>query len=552
MKPTADQVRRYVEDRFRGQRLGPKPEVKLRCPFHDDREPSMSWNIEKGVWKCHAGCGEGGLIDFEQKLNGGSREEAGARIAEIMRADHLFVSQRTKPVAIYPYHDAQGRLLFEKLRYEPKRFVQRRPIGRTGEYEYKLGNVAKPLYRLTEVITANVIFVAEGEKDADRLAALKLGDDKTRVAATTNFDGAGKWRDADSLYFMGKRVVIFPDHDQAGQDHAEKVARSVSNYAAGVRVVNLPGLIEKEDVSDYLNKHTKEELIAEIKNAPAWKPKDQPHVMLVEATEFAVSAPTDVDWAVAGVIERGSNGIVAGEPKGGKSVATLDLCISAATGTPWLGFPVPRRMKCALVSREDYPGMTARRIGQLYRGSDAERRDLQGWLWVNTRAQTSAFQLEDESAVNHLIGEFEKEHIEFACFDVFRRLHAAEENDNTAMAQILAVLSRIQQEAGCALALVHHVNREVSNSIFRRIRGASAIHGWLEWGVGIGVVNDQDPPQQWIRQVQFECKSACAQPPRYFRIDGGGDTLRLRLTDAPETAGARPVKTAASFMKQSG
>jgi len=552
VKPTADQIRRYVEDRFRGQRIGSKAEAKLRCPFHDDRDPSLSWNLEKGVWKCHAGCGEGGLIDFEQKLNGGSREEAGTRIAEIMHADHLFESHRTKPVAIYPYHDAQGRLLFEKLRYDPKRFVQRRPIGRTGQYEYKLGNIAKPLYRLTEVITANVILVAEGEKDVDRLAALKLGDDNTRVAATTNFDGAGKWRDADSVYCAGKRVVIFPDNDQAGRDHAEKVALSVSKHASGVRVVNLPGLLEKEDVSDYLNTHTKEELIAEIKNAPAWKSKDQPHVMLVEAIKFAVSAPMEVDWAVEGVIERGSNGIFAAEPKAGKTLCALDLSLGIATGTSWLGFRVPRRMKCGLVSREDFPGMTARRIGQLYRGSDVERRDLEGWLWINTRAQTPNFQLEDESAVDNVIREFREEHVEFACFDVFRRLHAADENDNSEMARILAVLTRIQQEVGCALALVHHVNREVNQSIFRRIRGASAIHGWLEWGVGITVVNELDPPRQWIRQVQFECKSACAQPPKYFRIEDTGDNLRLTLTEAPESARPRPVKNAASFMKGSG
>src|SRR5438128_7770688 len=120
--PTPENIRRYVEDRFRGQRIASTREVKLQCCFHDDRTPSLIFNLEKGVWCCHAGCGEGGLVDFEQKLNGGTREDAWARVTDVMGASHLFYSQKSKPVAIYPYHDAQGRVLFEKLRYEPKRF----------------------------------------------------------------------------------------------------------------------------------------------------------------------------------------------------------------------------------------------------------------------------------------------------------------------------------------------------------------------------------------------------------------------------------------------
>ncbi len=29
------------------------------CPFHNDKQPSFSFNSETGLWKCHAGCGQG-------------------------------------------------------------------------------------------------------------------------------------------------------------------------------------------------------------------------------------------------------------------------------------------------------------------------------------------------------------------------------------------------------------------------------------------------------------------------------------------------------------
>lgn len=31
------------------------------CPFHEDRHPSFSYNVELDRWKCFAGCGGGKL-----------------------------------------------------------------------------------------------------------------------------------------------------------------------------------------------------------------------------------------------------------------------------------------------------------------------------------------------------------------------------------------------------------------------------------------------------------------------------------------------------------
>ena len=40
--------------------------VPVRCPFHHDQCPSLSIHPRKMVWKCFAGCGQGGLRDIEQ------------------------------------------------------------------------------------------------------------------------------------------------------------------------------------------------------------------------------------------------------------------------------------------------------------------------------------------------------------------------------------------------------------------------------------------------------------------------------------------------------
>lgn len=50
----------------------------IHCPFHEDRRESCSINLEKGVWICFAGCGQGNLKYFIWKLSGKSWDEINA------------------------------------------------------------------------------------------------------------------------------------------------------------------------------------------------------------------------------------------------------------------------------------------------------------------------------------------------------------------------------------------------------------------------------------------------------------------------------------------
>lgn len=38
------------------------------CPFHEDKRQSFSVNLETGLWKCFAGCGEGNAYQFAQRI----------------------------------------------------------------------------------------------------------------------------------------------------------------------------------------------------------------------------------------------------------------------------------------------------------------------------------------------------------------------------------------------------------------------------------------------------------------------------------------------------
>lgn len=177
-------------------------------------------------------------------------------------------------VATYDYHDENGALLFQKLRYVDedgkKRFYQRKRDPKAkGGWDYKLGDTPKVLYNLPAVLDAvkngKDIIVVEGEKDADTLTALGH-------VATSPPNGAGKWLPIHTEALKGARIDVFADNDEPGKDHALMVKRELEAVGCDVAVFVCP---DSKDISDHLGKGGRisdlilledEEDIKEVKN----------------------------------------------------------------------------------------------------------------------------------------------------------------------------------------------------------------------------------------------------------------------------------------------
>jgi hypothetical protein len=228
---------------------------------------SKSVDLKKLKWKDFE-TGEGGGYPTLYKLVHGHYPNGGGGLKDV--------------VTIYPYHDEQDALLYEVVRKIGHKFLQRRPNG-NGGWTWKLGDVRRVLYKLPELLVAqadSIVFVCEGEKDVDALRALGL-------VATTNPGGAvehkdktrpyrGKWRNEYSDFLRDRHVVILPDNDDPGRDHAQDVARKVHEFAASVRILELPDLPEKGDVSDWLaNGGTADELDRLARDAPLYQPPEK-------------------------------------------------------------------------------------------------------------------------------------------------------------------------------------------------------------------------------------------------------------------------------------
>lgn len=173
----------------------------------------------------------------------------------------------------YIYLDADGDQYLMVERTADKQFPQSHWTGREwkpGKPKLPNGQWAPKIpYFLPQLIAAppdETIFITEGEKDALRL----MDCDLTATCASE-----AKWNDpALNKWFVGrKRVFVFEDNDAKGRAYARQVAAHLVKIVGEVRIVKLPGLKQRQDVSDWLDAgHDKAALLAECEKADVFEP----------------------------------------------------------------------------------------------------------------------------------------------------------------------------------------------------------------------------------------------------------------------------------------
>jgi hypothetical protein len=338
------------------ERCGPCP----RCGG-DDR---FSVNLKKRVFNCR-GCGaKGDVIDLVRFLDDSDFITAGTMLAGELPLNGKDRAAEPKKVvaAEFSYEDESGAVVFivERVEYQnadgthvetkerkrKKTFRQKRPDpDKLGEWIWNIAGVSVVPYRLPELIEAiaagHTIFIVEGESKVDLLRSWNM-------PATCCAMGAAKWKPEHSEYLRGADVVILPDNDDKGREHAEAVASSLKDVAADVRTLELPNLPEKGDIVDWAAAGgTVEKLHALIERAAkpcVHRPCGIEETLAVFDRWLLLPNPTPV-YAVLGTVAANLLpgdpvwlGII-GPPSSAKteilnSISTLPHVVQAATLTP--------------------------------------------------------------------------------------------------------------------------------------------------------------------------------------------------------------------------
>lgn len=251
--------------------------VQAKCPCHNDKNASLtiSHKGDKTFLYCHAGCETNDIL-----------ESVGLKMSDLFDKP-LEINEEKKSAfekdieAIYKFYDENGDLAYEKIRKKGKKFLHRRYIDgetvwgmeegiytetfpgskswsikeRPGAKKAYYPGQEQLLYNLPNVIKGikeeQTIFITEGEKDSDSLITRGLIATTTSIGATKG-DLGKKWPSRFNSFFKGANVVLLPDNDEPGKRFMEHIAIELKNIANNIKIVELPDLSKKEDITDWL------------------------------------------------------------------------------------------------------------------------------------------------------------------------------------------------------------------------------------------------------------------------------------------------------------
>lgn len=247
---------------FKGELEDLDPEVTQQdvcCPFHPDTHPSMSVNLDEGIWFCHVCQNEkSGMLAFEMNRLGTEDEYIAWKSIAKKLGVRLTPRRRGAMTHEHVYTAADGEVLYVVRRYEDGSARFCTPTFE-GKWRPGLNGVGRVPYNLPALMQADVVIITEGEKKADIVKALGLLDQNGKPVAVTCTGAADSWRPEYVEYFLSKRVILFPDSDVAGQRYLEAVTASLKHAAIEYQVVDFEGF--GNDVRDFLKDETAAALV---------------------------------------------------------------------------------------------------------------------------------------------------------------------------------------------------------------------------------------------------------------------------------------------------
>jgi hypothetical protein len=477
-------TRRNIEVSGKTERDGPSP----RCGG-DDR---FSINTAKQVFNCRQCGGRGDVIDFVQWLDGVNFIEACTTLAgppptatngkdaappprEILTGEHVYPDESGAvlfAVGRYEYQYRDGTFVLKNGKHK-KSFRQKRPDPDNRDKWIKnVDGIRIVPYRLPELIEAisngYFVVIVEGEAKVDVLHTWN-------IPATCNAQGAGKWKPEHSEFLRGADVVIIPDNDDPGRDHANIVGQSLQGIAKSVRVVELPGLRPKQDIVDWAKQGGTVEQLHELiaQQAKPWAPPNTDSTTNNSSTAEAIMSKTyaPVKYVVPGVFVEGLT-LFAGKPKVGKSWFLLHAAVAVGRGSFTLGeikCPEGDALYCALEDNE-------RRL-------QGRMRKLFGHDWPGTPRLTFRCEMPrlaegGIAAIEQWIASVPEPRL--IIIDTLAMVRAPKKRDQSNYEADYAAgqeLRSLANRCGIAIVLVHHLRKADSDDPYDLISGTLGLTG---------------------------------------------------------------------------
>ena len=282
-------------------------EVKVLCPFHEDKTPSCSINVKKNLFMCHtAGCkAKGDLITFLAKVLATTRrvmyEDLATRYtfenvkiidsSAVERWHELLWTAKPFLKELYARGVTDNLIRQYRIGFDSGRIsvpitnsnglvvnIRRYLPGAPGseKMKNKRGHGAIRLFPLDQLKYKTVI-ICGGE-----IKAIVTADkmNKHGIGAITATAGEGNWESSFNIFFKDKDVYVCLDIDIEGNIAADMLCARLKSGVNHISKIDLPLDIDKYptgDVNDYfgVEKKTDKDFLEVIASTPEWEAKFQ-------------------------------------------------------------------------------------------------------------------------------------------------------------------------------------------------------------------------------------------------------------------------------------
>ena len=264
-------------------------------------------------------------------------------------------------------------------------------------------------------------------------------------------------------------------------------------------------------------------------------------------------------WMVRDFWLKGSNGIVAGEPKTFKSTITLDLAISVASGEPFLGsYPVEETGPVILVQNENADWIIKDRVERMMVGKhlcgeihptdktyDEEigpRNYEIEWppILPIVHLNNQNFDFSDESHREEFERIVQQIKPVLIVFDPLYLMFTGDINSAEELNPVLKWLTEVKNKYKTSVIVVHHFRKGDSHRAGQRMLGSTTLHGWTESSIFLGahpiqLANvKQDMTVEEIETtttdmeivVEREFRAAGVKPKLYLQMSMGTEDIQ--------------------------
>ena len=330
--------------------------------------------------------------------------------------------------------------------------------------------------------------------DATNLYALLCeGEPDTQTAWHAGYTafglpGAGSFKEewAPRLFSFERLFLCF-DNDDAGERGCKKTIQELkrAGYPGTIHILKLPD--DYNDLNElFVEKHNGDkqalttelkQLIGEAQKNPVsdfssdpiddiWEEKEDQDdgnknkSLFTPLKDFLAQDTEPIEWLVEGLIPKGWNILLAGNSKVGKTLISLDLAKSIATGKDFLGRKTTAG-PVALVLLDDPPSLIRKRLDDY--GFDSD----------NVHISTARFR--EDNFFEQLEEDLKVIKPSFVLIDTLIKIvprYMGSENDATVMDELAERFYRVAERCGYPTFLfIHHVNKSGG------VRGSTAIEG---------------------------------------------------------------------------